>query len=199
MFVPLQVPNDTQVIANSSWIKDMDQFLEEIIGASNALPQDLKLVVKEHPSWPGDFKEAYKNNSRVIFANGNPTQQLIEHAEAIITINSTVGIESLLLNKKVITVGQACYNIDELSLHAPDSETLRHHLLSLDSWQPNKYLQIQFLAFLKSYYCITGSYTKANNTHFKAAEQRLLQLDKFSQLIAYLDSNSNEFKVDKVG
>ncbi|MCJ8272053.1 MAG: capsular biosynthesis protein, partial [Psychrosphaera sp.] len=116
------------------------------------------LVFKEHPSWPGNFDELYDLDECCLFANENNTQELIENAEAVITINSTVGLESLLLGKKVITLGNACYNIEQLVLHADSEAEFFEVLSSLSEWQCNETLRLNFLNFIATVYCIPNGW-----------------------------------------
>lgn len=185
IFIPLQVPNDTQIVSNSPWITSMAEFIQQVEIAASSLSTSIKLVIKEHPSWPQPFKLNHEKNKRIIFANSNNTQQLIENAQAIITINSTVGIESLLLNKKVITLGSACYNIDGLVLHASNNAELKACIERVFQWQPDNQLRINFLHFLKQVYCIPTRWSLADDVHFKQVEQRILANDKFSTYVSH--------------
>lgn len=65
------------------------------------------VVLKEHPSSRVKYPDlARRVSDRVIFANGNSTQELIEKADCVVTINSTVGLESILLAKPVLVLGR---------------------------------------------------------------------------------------------
>ena len=101
----------------------------------------------------------------------------------MITINSTVGLESLLLDKKVLTLGLACYNIDELVLHASDQATLIKCLEKLQNgWQSNSILRDKFFTYLKHVYCLPGVWKECTTEHVEAVEKRLNQQDTFAQL-----------------
>ncbi|MBY5972416.1 hypothetical protein KUV28_08670 [Ferrimonas balearica] len=157
VFVPFQVPSDMQVTQHSPWIRDMEQFLEQVCAAADRNPDDT-FVIKEHPS----FKRSvigWREHPRVIFANGNVTSDLIRDARAVITLNSTVGIEGLLLGKPVITLGHACYNIDGLVQHAPDAAALDAALAARD-WAPDERLRRQVLGYLWNRYLVHGSYAE---------------------------------------
>src|SRR5262249_52984485 len=124
IFCPFQVALDSQVLVYSPWIMNMHNFYELISKVSESLDEkDLFFVIKEHPSCKMDYSDLKsQNNERIIFANANSTQELIENAEMIITLNSTVGIESLIYNKKVITLGQAFYSGFGLAKNANSAE-----------------------------------------------------------------------------
>lgn len=108
VFVPLQVESDTQIIINSK------VNLIELIktAADYAKSKNLKLIIKPHPAERSNkIFEYIKNliNDNVAVANNN-TFELIENAEIVITINSTVGLEALILEKPVIFLGDTFYS-----------------------------------------------------------------------------------------
>lgn len=180
IFVPFQVPNDTQIVCHSPWVPDMESFYQSIESALTFLQQQtdwkpVKFVIKEHPSWPRSFIDLHNKNSNIIFANENNTQALIENALAVITINSTVGIESLLLKKNVITLGNAFFNIEGLVHHADTQEELNNILLTIDTKSVNQELVNKFLNYMKVEYLLPQSWNKLTdeNAHFQAVLQRL--------------------------
>ncbi|MGI3183773.1 nitrogen fixation protein FixF [Nioella aestuarii] len=156
VFVPFQVPSDMQVTVHSPWIRSMEQFLDAIIAAADK-HSDLRFVIKEHPSFKRSVIGQRADHPRVIFANGNVTSTLIQNARCVVTLNSTVGIEGLLAGKQVITLGDACYNIEGLVRHAPDAEALDAVLSDLD-WQPDEPLRRAFLSYLWTDYLVHGTY-----------------------------------------
>jgi capsular polysaccharide export protein len=182
LFVPFQVPHDTQLACFSPWINSMEMFYTEVIKAVKALNDPhLKVVFKEHPSWHKHYDNLYNKDPIALFANGNQTGDLIENAEAVLTINSTVGFEALLLNKRVITLGEACYNIDGLVQNALNREQLITCLTQLKTgWQVNTLLRDKFFSYLKHVYCVKGAWNQAEKAHIKAIEARFTHKDKFA-------------------
>jgi capsular polysaccharide export protein len=182
IFVPFQVPNDTQVIVHSQWIKSMEQMFVEILTAVDDLGDpNLKVVFKEHPSWPSNFKHLYEDNDRAIFANSNTCKELIQAAIATITINSTVGLETLQLREKLIVLGDACYSMAGLTLQANNLDELKDCLNKIPLWKQDMVLTSNFLQFLNDVYCIPGDRKKPTKEHFKAIENRILAVDEFSK------------------
>jgi len=182
LFVPFQVPHDTQVVCFSSWISSMEQLYLEVMSAVEQLnDSELKVVFKEHPSWPQHFTELYAQDKQAIFANHNDTVQLIQGAEAVITLNSTVGLEALQLDKKVITLGEACYNIPDLVLNSRSRSELAQHLQQLSHWQPDLTLRNNFFRYLEHVYCVAGKWAEGDERHFKAVNQRLMAQDLFAE------------------
>ena len=182
IFVPFQVPHDTQIVQCSPWITSMEHLLTEVLAAVSSLnDEQLYIVVKEHPSWHKHYRHLYQCHPKVLFANNNETKALINNAEAVVTINSTVGLEALQLRKKVITLGDACYNIVGLCLQAKNAQQLSVAVKSLGAWQQNQTLCDNFFYYLLKHYCIPGHWNKPNTEHFKAIEKRLLGNDDFSR------------------
>ncbi|MCQ8879960.1 capsular biosynthesis protein [Pseudoalteromonas shioyasakiensis] len=183
IFVPFQVPHDTQMASFSPWIKSMEMLYDSVIQAVEALGDpDLKVVFKEHPSWHVHYTSLYNKNNLGVFANCNETQELIQNAKAVVTVNSTVGLESLLLSKKVITVGQSCYNLDKLVLHASEQAELLQCLVDIQQgWELDLHLRDKFFSYLKHVYSIEGRWQDCSKVHAKSVEDRLLEVDAFSQ------------------
>lgn len=175
IFVPFQVPNDTQIVCHSPWIKSMEAFYEELEKAVNFMDSDVKFVVKEHPSWPRSFVDLHHKNPQIIFANNNETSSLIQESEAVLTINSTVGIEALLLNKKVITLGNTFLNIQGLVKHCESSKELADAITELKTWNFDPILRVQFLDYLANEYLIKQSWNNLSNeqAHFSEVKTRL--------------------------
>ncbi|TMO55480.1 capsular biosynthesis protein [Pseudoalteromonas phenolica] len=180
IFVPFQVPNDTQIVCHSPWVPNMETFyatleesLEELKKSSSWQP--FKFVIKEHPSWPRNFSELHNKHQDIIFANGNNTQELIEDSLAVITINSTVGMESLLLGKNVITLGNAFFNIDGLVHHCKNVTELIQTLKGIEEQEVDHILVDKFLSYLKSEYLLPQAWGNLSDemAHFNAVKERL--------------------------
>ncbi len=172
IFVPLQVNYDSQIIRFSPWIKSMEEFVALINKISENFEFDF--LIKPHPSdRVSDFSNI-KLNKNVYFAT-NPTQDLIKNSTAIITINSSVGIESLLFGKRVITLGEAFYNIEGIVKHAENEKELIEILKNLDSFEINDKLIKNFLGYLYYEYLIPKSWKNPDREHFEKVKLRISQ------------------------
>jgi capsular polysaccharide export protein len=184
IFVPFQVPNDTQIICHSPWLKTMEALFsavsEALEHARTSTGKDIKVVMKEHPSWPKNFEHLYQINPNIVFLNGMNTQSLIESSTAVATINSTVGIEALFLNKQVITMGDCCFNIDGMVTNCLSQSALNNAFeASLDN-KFNPELTHKFLSYLKEVYLLPWTWSKVDKledddyqNHFDAVLQVL--------------------------
>lgn len=105
---PLQVSTDSQLLVNS----DIDNLQALRRAAEIAENAGVRLVVKPHPA-EGDrlFVErlaALRHELGFLFVEGN-TFQLMQHSSRVVTINSTAGMEAMLLGKPVTVLGRAMY------------------------------------------------------------------------------------------
>jgi len=147
VFVPFQVDSDSQITLHSPWVGSMAAFHGLVVEMAEALP-DRVFVIKEHPHSRRTLSGRVAAHPRVIFQNGRNTQELIDGAGGVLTINSTVGVEALARGKPVAMVGRACYRIEGLVRAAENAEGLRTALSDLPDWRPDERLRRHFLHYL---------------------------------------------------
>ncbi|MFW6389829.1 MAG: hypothetical protein ACOCZT_01815, partial [Halanaerobiales bacterium] len=164
-FVPFQVHTDSQFIVNSVYVKNMYQFVdccyEALVNFNQENNEDYWLVIKEHPSDFGrinysDLKEKYRDE-KVLFLTDYEIDKLIAGSELVITLNSSVGIESLLQYKPVITLGKANYNIKGVVYHVSSGDSLSQALERAISRGVNKDLIDKFLQYFRYDYLVEGN------------------------------------------
>lgn len=108
VFVPLQVSNDSQLLINSD-ISLID-FVKRVI--QEARDSNEIYVIKFHPC---DTQHSVVsilkllNGATDIIVNQGSSIKLIEGSSRVITINSTVGLEALLLGKEVEFCGRTFF------------------------------------------------------------------------------------------
>jgi capsular polysaccharide export protein len=158
----------------------MNALVDIFIQATKTLGRKMpKIIFKAHPA--GDenlklIKEKIAHYEQLNLAESEDTQTLINHAKAVITINSTVGIESLLKAKPVLILGQAFYNINGLTLSASSNNQFINALSELNNFKPNDKLLNNFLYHLHYKYQIKGNWRQADTEHIKAMSQRIIEL-----------------------
>lgn len=107
-FFPMQVSNDSQLIVNSTI--SQEEAIEWAVQQSKLQQRDL--LIKPHPVERNqkmlEFLLDIKTRHGIYIVN-MPTFQIVEHAQEVITINSTVGLESLIAGKKVKFLGNSFY------------------------------------------------------------------------------------------
>jgi capsular polysaccharide export protein len=174
VFIPFQDDRDTQVRLFSPWIKNMRELFA--LGERLASEAGLTVVFKEHPSSRESYPELHERcHERLLFANGNSTQELIERSDFIVTLNSTVGLESLLLGKPLLTLGNAFFNIEGLVMHAKSADELVRVASAFPNWPLNEALRLSFLHYLQHQYCVPGSWSEATPEHLQEAARRIRQ------------------------
>ncbi len=173
IFIPFQVAYDTQIIQHSPWIRDMFQFFELIEWLSNRI--DISFVIKEHPSdRVSNYTNLHKRASKNIIFSSQNTQRLIENSLAVMTINSSVAVESLLFKKRVIVLGEAFFAIDGLVKTANSKEEILEILKDLESWRVDNRVIDNFLYYLYYEYLIPENWREPNSKHYKAIRDRIL-------------------------
>lgn len=112
IFFPLHVPDDAQITFRAVPFYRQDLVVEL---CSKAIPDGYALYVKEHPHGKGRIplswlkKIVSLSNVKLVPPDIN-AHDLIEHSNAIITINSDVGWEALLHYKPVVVLAKPFYS-----------------------------------------------------------------------------------------
>ncbi len=173
IFIPFQDDRDTQVRLFSPWVGNMRELFA--LGERLAAETGKTVVFKEHPSSREVYPDLHlRTHERLLFANGNATQQLIEQSDFVITLNSTVGLESLLLGKPVLTLGQAFFNVPGVVMHADSADELLAAVNSFPGWPLDERIKRNFLRYLAHDYCIKGGWQNAEPEQLQRVARRLL-------------------------
>ncbi len=130
VFYPMQVSDDAQLILNS----DVDNSGALVEISEYAKKNNLEFLVKPHPA-EVDFGyvkkiEKLKSELGFKFVSYN-TIELIMNAKKVFTINSTVGLQALILEKEIQCFGKALYkdfNTNQLAAYVTD------YLIDMDFW-----------------------------------------------------------------
>lgn len=179
LLVPLQIDSDTQVVIHSPWIASMHQFFFEMIDASQKWQdRGLHVVFREHPSSRRNYADLHKiarSMPRIHFISDRPLQEMIERATAVVTINSSVGVEALVLGRPVITVGNAFYNIEGLVSHARNGHELIEAVNRLADTTMDEELRLRFLAYLRNDYAVPGNWKVPSAEHLNLMSARIME------------------------
>lgn len=110
IFLPLQVSSDTQLLLNS----EIDNEAALKTALNLARESDSKLVIKIHPA-ENNFSGLQRvatfireHKDEVVLSNDNTTA-IVNGANIVVTINSSVGLEAMLLGKRVVFLGRSIY------------------------------------------------------------------------------------------
>jgi capsular polysaccharide export protein len=135
ILVPLQVSNDSQITLSSDY-QGMEPFIEELIDsfATDAEPGD-RLVFKHHPRDRGynhygrlirRLAQAHGIAHRVLYFHDGPLGPILKRAKAVVTINSTVGLQALYHATPTKVLGRTFYNMPGLTDQQSLADFWRH-------------------------------------------------------------------------
>jgi len=158
LFVPLQVPNDSQITLFSGWVGSVQGMIAALSRASDALPDGWHIRVKEHPSSRISMAEALaQTGARVVVDNQTDTFAQVAASAGVITINSSVGLQAFFYDRPVITMGESFFAQPGLTVQA-DSEDQLHAILSqADMLEFSPQLRAAFMNYLDQIYYVKAS------------------------------------------
>ena len=128
ILVPLQVSSDSQISLGSHYA-GMEPFIEEMIAsfAAHGRREDL-LAFKHHPRDRGynhygrlikHLARSHGIADRVLYFHDGPLGPLLKQARAVVTINSTVGLQALYHARPTKVLGRTFYNLPGLTDQQP--------------------------------------------------------------------------------
>jgi len=182
VFVPFQVALDSQVLLYSPWIRSMAQFYWILDSVLREVPEPLHLVCKPHPSCAHDHADLRRHaaqHPRMHIVDNHTSEALIRGADGVVTLNSSVGIEALLLDRPVLCLGDACYAVPGVAERARGPAALQHWLRAIaDGDAPAAPLRTPFLHWLANEYVIPGSHRAPDTAHFLKLRERFVEAVK---------------------
>lgn len=128
VLVPLQVSSDSQVSLGSDYA-GMEPFIAELIASfARHAPGDDRLAFKHHPrdrgyNHYGTFirQQARRHGveGRVLYFHDAPLGPILKRAKAVVTINSTVGLQALYHAVPTKVLGRTFYDLAGLTDQQP--------------------------------------------------------------------------------
>lgn len=157
VFLPLQLADDLNTIEHSSF-KSPSDFVEKVLPV--ILKQGYRVVIKPHPgavhrafnlsAEAKALKIARSYGKEVVVLDRDVSisrsLRIINEAEFVFTINSSVGYEALLMGKRVILLGYAAYDVGR-KLYREVNELENLEILEFDVSYRDKLVN-----FLSGYY-----------------------------------------------
>jgi len=112
VYFPLHVTDDYKIKRVIPHCADQASIIEQV---ARSLPHGYDLVVKEHPMAIGRtpcalIRRLHRSRNIRVVAPRTSSHDLIRDAVGVAVISSTVGLEALLYNKPVLTLGQPFYS-----------------------------------------------------------------------------------------
>ena len=158
---PLQLENDFQIVSYSPF-SGQKEALRLVLRsfATHASPQT-RLLIKVHPLDPGvenwsrfiaEVADELGIKSRLDYFDGGNLDDIIITALGVVTINSTVGLRALQLNRPVMVLGEAIYHVAGLTFQESIDEFWTR------AQKPDSVLREAFINVLCHYFQIRGTF-----------------------------------------
>lgn len=155
IFCPLQVPGDSQISVFGDWIESVDHMIDALKTASESLPEGWHLRIKEHPSAKVSFGEklAALEGAKFRVDNTTNTMQQVELSQAVLNVNSSVGLQAFFFDKPVIVMGWSFYGFSDLAIKVDGPADLARTLSAPEHLSYNKRHRNAFMSYLcEAYY-----------------------------------------------
>jgi hypothetical protein len=139
VYFPLHVTDDYKIKRIIPHTVDQASLVEQV---ADALPAGFDLVLKEHPMSVGRNSVGLlrrlraRPNVRLVQPHTN-THELIRQSASIAVISSTVGLEALLHEKPVLTLGQPFYSGYDVTLDVDSFAEIREAVPALLRFHPD--------------------------------------------------------------
>lgn len=122
--LPLQLNSDAQIRDHSRFdgMVDVMEFVLESFARHG--PADARLLIKNHPLDMGliDYPKVIRSictrldlNGRIDYVESGDLTALLEVAQGVVTVNSTVGAQALLQNCPTVALSDPIYNLPGLT------------------------------------------------------------------------------------
>ncbi len=158
--VPLQVYCDAQLQHSS--FASVAELIEEVVEAfSLYAPRDTKLVLKHHPhdrgytNYAGLIRKLARQHNlvqRLVYVHDLHLPTLLKHAHGVVTMNSTVGLSALYHGTPVKVLGEAIYDMAEMTAQKALPEFLT------DPGPVDTALVAAFMRYLREANQVNGSF-----------------------------------------
>jgi hypothetical protein len=155
VYFPLHVTDDYKIKTVIPHCVDQASLVEQV---ADALPPGYDLVVKEHPMSIGRNPISFlrrlrqRPNVRLVHPYAS-SHDLIREAEAVVVISSTVGLEALLYEKPVLTLGRPFFAGYGVTLDVESFREIREQVPALLRFRPQRERLRRFLhAAMRSCY-----------------------------------------------
>ncbi len=127
VFVPLQTPGDSQLRLFGGAFRTPEAFIDVLGRVADDLPEGWHLRIKEHPTAQVSYAERIGalNPDRVVLDNATDTFEQVAAARAVLTVNSSVGLQAMFYDRPVLVAGQCFWAVDGVADSVPTEEAIR--------------------------------------------------------------------------
>ena len=158
LFVPLQVPDDSQMRLFAGWAGSLDGFIAALGEAARALPDGWQLRVKEHPSAkvslaPQITAATMASGGRIVTDNATDSFAQLAASRGVVTINSSMGLQAFFHDKPVIATGRAFWAQPGLVTVAGSADALATAFSNAETLAFDPSFRARFMTWLdREYY-----------------------------------------------
>ncbi|MDO6589263.1 capsular biosynthesis protein [Loktanella sp. D2R18] len=154
IFIPLQVPGDSQLRLFGGAFPTVEQVIDAVAEAAKYLPDGWHARLKEHPTSPIKFGDriAQLAHPQLVLDNVTDTFTQVAAARAVVTVNSSVGLEAMFFEKPVAAIGDCFWAIDGIANHCPTQDALNALFAQPETLSYDPQARNGFLNFLSQHY-----------------------------------------------
>ena len=153
IYCPLQVAADTQLTIHGGWVRDMPTFISAVTEAAQALPGDSSRGVPPASVLRGRTGRSpaarTASSDRVRIITSGTSAALLARSAAVVTVNSSVGLEAFAYDRPVVTLGQSFYGGRGLTLDVENQTALAAAFESLGDLSFDADRRRRFLTWLR--------------------------------------------------
>lgn len=170
IFCPLQKPGDSVLQFATRWCSTIPEFIEMCLKIFKT--DQYVLIFKQHPLDNSDsilYSLIQQCGTSAVFIHRNEmklsTGSLIAAADAVCTVNSSVGCEAMAFDKPVICFGYAVYSKQVFQCYHFDENTLKNITAYIDNfYATSRDKQRAFLYDIIDSSFSSGNYEGRSNT-----------------------------------
>jgi len=169
-----QLPTDVNTVMHSPFFDSQFEILQ---ATYNALPDNSKLVVREHPLCIGKYEPQFYqfiNENDITIENSIQLNAALQASKVIIVNNSTVGYEAVCNYKTTVVLGNAFYDHSSLCLKLQNRKDLTILLREALNYRPDKAAIDRFNAYLCKSSLIEGGIKERELRASHSIAERLL-------------------------
>lgn len=154
VFLALQKQGDTQLRLFGRHCRGVEETVAYVLQAARQLPKGWHMRVKQHPSdhelFPGLLDKV--GDLPVYFDNETDTMSQVRASRLVLTVNSSVGLEALLLERPVATMGDAFWALPSIVANGREPETLAQLLAAPEAFVADAADRNALLSYLVAEY-----------------------------------------------
>jgi hypothetical protein len=147
VYFPIHVTDDYKIKRVIPHCVDQAAIIEQV---AESLPHGYDIVLKEHPMSIGKnpvsmLRRLTRRPNVYLVDPYTSSHQLIQQSAAVIVISSTVGLEALLYDHPVMTIGQPFYSGYGVTLDVDSFREIPARTLEVLAFRPDHERILQFL------------------------------------------------------